>query len=129
MSEVEFLVKLRDAAAMIADACEDYLGTKAPVEVREFGDFNGLKWTEKAGGKGPYEQTTREANNNSKEFQVLQGKLKEKGGFYQTKGYKFWDHQNNQDVIDRRAKPHNPHNRMEKNINNVKKAGQSLLKS
>lgn len=104
MSEIEFLVKLRDAATMIADACEDYLGTKAPVEVRELGDFDGLKWTEKDGSKGKYEQTTKAANNNSQEFQALQQKLKDKGGFFQTKSFKFWNHREDLDTIDRRAK-------------------------
>ena len=104
MSEIEFLVKLRDATQQIADATNEYLETMAPVDMRELGDFDGLKWTQKDGSKGPYQQTSKEANNNSKEFQTLQEKLKEKNGFWQTKSFKFWTHRDNPDIIDRRAK-------------------------
>ena len=104
MSQVEFLVKLRDAAQMMADATNEYLETMAPVDVRDLGDFGSLKWTEKEGSKEPYQQTTKAANDNSKEFQTLQQKLKDKGGFFQTKGFKFWTHRDDPETIDRRKK-------------------------
>lgn len=111
MSEVEFLVKLRNAAdkimegaALLRDGTNQYLETMSPVDVRDFGDFDTLKWTAKEGSKATYEQTSKEVNNNSKEFQVLQERLSEKGGFWQTKNYKFWFHRKDQDTIDRRHK-------------------------
>ena len=50
MSNIEFLVKLRDAAEMIADAANEQLEKMAPPEVK-YGekDFDSLKWETKAG--------------------------------------------------------------------------------
>jgi len=68
----------------------------------ELSDFDKLFWEKKQGTKGEYEQTSKSANNNSDVFQALQQKLKEHGGFWQYRGYKYWNHQNDHDVIDRR---------------------------
>lgn len=103
MSEVEFLVKLRDAGQMIADATNEYLETMAPADVRDLGDFDGLKWVKKEGGSGPYEQARHE-DNKTKEFEALQKKLQDHNGFWQNKTYKFWFHMGDQSIIDRRAK-------------------------
>lgn len=102
---VEFLLKLRDAAQMIADAAEEYLEKQAPTDVRaKTEDFNKLSWTKKEGTKGDYEQTTKEANQNSEIFQVLQQILTEHKGFWQSSDHKYWFHQNNRDIIDKRKK-------------------------
>lgn len=67
-------------------------------------DFNKLSWQEKEGKKRPYQQTTKQANNNSVLFQNLQEKLKTQGGFWQHDGYNYWTHQQDLDTIDRRRK-------------------------
>ena len=105
MSEIEFFVKLRDASAMILDACNEILEGKAPV--KEFGseDYDRLDWTQKDGTKGPYLQTTKEANkDNEAVFSSLRQQILEHDGFWQTKEHLYWFHRNDQDMIDRRAK-------------------------
>lgn len=103
MSEIDFLCKLRDAASMIVDACEEHLERIAPAETRELGDFNMLKWVKKEGSSNPYEQATH-GDNKVKEFEILQKKLQDHNNFCQTKNYKFWFHMGDLTVIDRRKK-------------------------
>lgn len=105
MSSVEFLVKLRDAAQMITDATNEQLEKMAPSEVK-YGekDFDSLKWETKSGTKGEYQQTTKEANNNNEVFQALTQILQDHEGFWQSSIHKYWFHQDNQYIIDRRKK-------------------------
>jgi vacuolar-type H+-ATPase subunit E/Vma4 len=102
---VEFLVKLRDATQMIADAANEQLEKMTPSEVR-YGenDFDSLKWETKSGTKGEYQQTTKEANDNNEVFQALKQILQDHKSFWQNSSYKYWFHQNNPDIIDRRKK-------------------------
>lgn len=105
MSNVDFLVKLRDAATMIADAANEQLEKMAPPEVKyDEADFEKLFWETKEGSKGPYEQTSKKATNNHEIFQLLQKILKERNGFWQSKTHKYWFDRNDSDVIDRRKK-------------------------
>jgi len=105
MSSVDFLVKLRDAAQMMADAAAEQLEKMAPPETKYMpADFNSLKWETKTGSKANYEQTTKEVNDNSDVFKALQQILKDHNGFWQSKTHKFWFHQSDQDCIDRRQK-------------------------
>lgn len=100
---VEFVLKLRDAAQQIADAANEYLEKQAPADVRaKTEDFNKLSWTVKEGTKGNYEQTSKEANQNNEIFQELQQILADHKGFWQNSSYKYWNHQDNLDIIDRR---------------------------
>jgi len=102
---VDFLVKLRDAAQQIADAANEQLEKMAPVDVKQSKeDFDKLAWTEKEGSKAPYQQTTKEGNANSEVFQALQKIIVDRKGFCVLGGYKYWLHQSNQDIIDRRKK-------------------------
>ncbi len=102
---VEFLVKLRDAAQMIADAANERLEKMVPPEVKyDEKDFDGLKWKTKEGTKGEYQQTTKEANENNEAFQALKQILQDHKGFWQNSSHKYWFHQNNQNIIDRRKK-------------------------
>lgn len=104
MSEVEFLCKLRDAASMIVDACEEHLERIAPAETRELGDFDMLVWEPKQPQNGePYEQADH-GKNKGKEFEILQKKLQDNNGFWQTKTCKFWAHMGDFSLIDRRKK-------------------------
>ena len=66
-------------------------------------DFDSLKWTMKESAKGPYQQTTKEANENNEVFRSLQAVLKKNNGFAILSGTKYWNHQNSQDIIDRRG--------------------------
>jgi len=105
MSSVEFLLKLRDAAQIIADAANEQLEKMAPGKVKyDQKDFDSLKWTTKSGAKGEYEQATKEANNSSEVFQTLKQILQEHKGFWQNSSHKYWVHQGNPDIIDRRKK-------------------------
>ena len=102
---VDLAVKMRDGHQMLADAWNEYLETLAPAVVKyDEQDFDKLAWTQKEGSKGPYMQTTKEANNNNKIFQGLQQILKEHNGFFQTSSSKYWTHRDNPDIIDRRPK-------------------------
>ncbi|UCE16213.1 MAG: hypothetical protein JSV12_00930 [Candidatus Bathyarchaeota archaeon] len=108
MSSVNFLVKMRDAATMIADACNEELEKKAPVvakiDAKDSKDFDRLPWIKKEGTKAAYEQTTKEANQNNEVFQTLQQILADKKGFWQSSTHKYWVHQGDVNVIDRRKK-------------------------
>jgi len=99
------LVKLRDAGAMIMDAANKQLEKMTPTSVK-YGekDFDGLKWETKEGTKSPYEQTTKEANNDSEVFQALQRILSGHKGFWQGSTHKYWNHQGAVDLVDRRKK-------------------------
>lgn len=61
-----------------------------------------LFWEKKQGEKGEYEQTSEKANQNSDLWRQLKDKVKEHKGFWQNGGYKFWFHQQDENVIDRR---------------------------
>lgn len=102
---VEFVVKLRDAVQMIADAANEQLEKMAPPETK-YGDkdFDKLVWEDLQGTKGPFQRTNKKANNNSEVFQALQAILKEHKGFVHIGAYKYWFDCNDPDVIDRRKK-------------------------
>jgi hypothetical protein len=65
-------------------------------------DLSRLFWEQKQGVKGPFEQTSEKANQNSLLWQKLKAKLKEHNGFWQNNGYRFWFDMKNESVIDRR---------------------------
>ena len=74
-SEVEFLVKLRDAAAMIMDSCEGRLEALAPAEVRQTNTvteeiFSTLKWVDRTGEKLASYQTADKKDNPSESWQT-----------------------------------------------------------
>ena len=101
----EFVLKMRDAFQMIADACDEYLQKQVPKDKKaESEEFDKLSWTSKEGTKGNYEQTTKEANQDSEVFRVLQKVLKDHKGFWQNSTHNYWNHQDNLDIIDRRKK-------------------------
>jgi len=102
---VEFYVKVRDAGQMLADAANEQLEKMAPSEVK-YGekDFDSLKWETKTGTKAEYQQTTKEVNQNNDVFQALKKILQSHKGFWQNSSHKYWFHQNNENIIDRRRK-------------------------
>lgn len=69
MSSVDFLVKLRDAAQMMADAANEQLEKMAPPEVKyNEEDFDKLFWETKEGSKGPYQQTSKRPRTTMRAF-------------------------------------------------------------
>lgn len=105
MSNVEFLVKLRDATQQIADAANEALEKMAPPEIKHNKeDFDKLFWEDLQGSKGPFQRTSKIANSNNLVFQGLQAVLKEHNGFCNIGAWKYWFDNNNPDVIDRRKK-------------------------
>lgn len=95
---VDFTNAIESACVNVRHRIAELKGVKEAVAV----DFNKLPWEKKQGTKGEYEQTSKRSSNNNDIFQALQRKLKEKNGFWQHQGFKFWFHQQDQDVIDRR---------------------------
>jgi hypothetical protein len=97
---------------MITDAANEYLETLAPPGVKENKepaavqetalDVSKLFWEKKQGEKGGYEQTSEKANQNCDTWKQLKAEVKEHKGFWQNGGYKFWFHQQDESVIDRR---------------------------
>lgn len=85
MSEIEFLVKLRDAAQMIADAAAEYLEKISPVDKSTW-DPSKIVWTEHEGSKGPYERSEDVNNPDFKsmlqDLQDHHGKMNREGRFY-----------------------------------------------
>lgn len=105
MASVEFLVKLRDAAQLMADAANEYLERLTPPDAKDDPKkFDALFWENLNGAKGPFQRTSKTATNNSVLFQELQKLLKEHKGFMHFGNYRYWFDQGNQEVIDRRKK-------------------------
>ena len=105
MSEEKVLEILCDFANALEAACVsvrqrivELIGVKEAFAA----DFDKLFWEKKEGVKGPYEQTSKRATNNSDIFKALQAKLRERNGFWQHQGFKYWFDRQDQDVIDRR---------------------------
>jgi hypothetical protein len=90
--QVDFLVKLRDAALMMVDAANEYIESMAPPEVtgnnnedKKY-DTNKIKWEKSTGSKGEYERS-EDINNLDfkamlKDLAAHQGKLSRDGYFY-----------------------------------------------
>jgi len=100
---------MRDGLQMAVDGITEYLDSKTPYEKtvkHDPKDFDKLFWETKQGKKGPFERTSKKANNGNDIFQALQTILKKHGGFLQLGSYKYWfDNQDDkQNIIDRRKK-------------------------
>ena len=95
MSTVDFLVKLRDAAQMIVEACEEYLAGLAPPEAREeqkperewSWNPQSVTWKRAEGPAGPYERARMPDNGN---FQLLVRDLRAHGGKLTREGIFYW---------------------------------------
>jgi len=93
MSSVDFLVKLRDAAQMIADAANEELEKKAPPEAKPLKpwDPGKIKWIPENGFRGPYErypgkdqkaEATDDYKNMLEDLKAHGGKLTRNSFFY-----------------------------------------------
>ena len=96
---LEALLELCDAIEAGIASVKACVGTVK--RVTPMPDFDLLYWTKQQGTKGEYEQTCRE-NNKPEPFGRLQAELKEHKGFWRYKGFQYWFHQNDENVIDRR---------------------------
>lgn len=112
MSSVDFLVKVRDGAQQIADACNEQLEKMAPPEtepkvtVKEETFTNLLGWEKSQGTRlGEFEFTSRKANNNSDSFNHAYNILKANNAAINNRlhgeGFQFgyWLYEQKPDVI------------------------------
>ena len=100
---VDFANAIEAACVQLKKYVAETHGVQTGKEYTEE-DFNALFWETKEGTKGKYQQTSKKATNNHPVFQTLQTIVKEKGGFCILGGYKYWSHQGDVDIIDRRKK-------------------------
>lgn len=92
MSSVDFVVKLRDAAYMIADACEEYLEKMAPDQTKGSSwNPERIKWMQAEGSSGPYEKSE---DVNSLDFKEMLKDLAAHSGKFFRDGYFYWTFQN-----------------------------------
>lgn len=85
MSEVEFLVKVRDGLQMVVDAVSEYLEKKSPVNKKW--DPDKIEWKAAEGTKGPYEKADPQA---TPDFKAMLQDLKDHDGKMNRKGYFYW---------------------------------------
>ena len=102
MSSVDFLVKLRDAAQLMADAANEYLERLAPKdEAKGNWDPSKIQWSQAEGSKGPYE---RSEDVNNLEFKAMLKDLAAHSGKTQRNGYFYWCFRNGHTVGRKRRK-------------------------
>lgn len=91
MSSVDFLVKLRDGAQMMADAANEYLEKLAPKdEAKHNWNPSKIPWVLTQGSRGPYEKASAEETSVSPDFVALLEDLKAHGGKLQREGWFYW---------------------------------------
>jgi len=136
MSQVEFLVKLRDGLQMAVDSIEEYLEKISPAD-RPAWDPEKIAWSPDEGPKGPYE---RSEDVNNLQFKAMlkdlgqhDGKLYRDRWFYWvfdngvTVGRKYKGSEKTPDEAGSNpTRGSNPHARMQSNLENLKKAGEVL---
>ena len=99
---VDFTNAIEAACVNVRQRIAELTGITGTAAMPIGADSNKLPWETKQGTKGAYQQTSKKATSNSDVFQALQRNLKEHGGFWQYRGFKYWFHQQDRDVIDRR---------------------------
>ena len=101
---LEFLVKLRDALQMGADACQERIEKMEPkISVKpNTQEVDKLPWETKQGSKGNYFQTSKAATNNHVTFQALQKYVKDHSGLCALNGWRYWFHNQDENTLDRR---------------------------
>ena len=87
MSTTDFIIKVRDAAAMVLDSCTEYLEKHATLpEAAASWNPEKIVWTSKIGAKGTF-QMSEDMNNLDfkamhKDLADHEGKLNRDGAFY-----------------------------------------------
>lgn len=92
MSEVDFLVKVRDGATMIADACQERLEKLGPKEARQAvavkeETFTTLKFEDQEGAKIGSYQVAYEKNNIPEKFNTAHNILQQSNATINTRYY------------------------------------------
>lgn len=88
MASVDFVIKVRDAAQMLADAANEYLERLTPPEAGEHNwDASKIKWVQAEGASGPYE---RSEDANSVDFKELMKDLETHKGKLTRNGFFYW---------------------------------------
>jgi len=110
-SEVDFLVKVRDAAAMVMDACETRLETLRPKGNRPSSgdlppDLSMISWKATTGPKGPFEIAERAPNANNAAFARLTEYLNSHDGKAQAEGFFLWSFTDGTGSIGRKPVKH-----------------------
>lgn len=92
MSSVDFLVKLRDAAAMIMDAANEALEKMAPPGIESSWSPENINWSQAQGTKGPYERypAENEKAESTEDYKNMLEDLKAHNGTLTRDGYFYW---------------------------------------
>jgi hypothetical protein len=96
--QVDFLVKVRDAAALVLDACNEYLESLEPpgMEKRTWPwDPSKIRWVHAEGAKGPFE---RSDDVGSLDYKELLKDLSAHGGKLNRGGWFYWSFSDNKAV-------------------------------
>jgi len=93
MSTTDFIIKLRDAAAMVLDSCTEYLEKhEKPSEERSWSwTPDKIVWTDKTGARGPF-QICEDVNN--QDFKALHKDLVDHQSNLNRDGMFYWIFQN-----------------------------------
>jgi hypothetical protein len=92
MSEVDFLVKLRDGATMIADAAQERLEKLGPrgIVTDQIPDLNQVVWKPSTGPKGAFDLAEAKTNENCAAFKDLVSYLAAHAGKATIQGFFVW---------------------------------------
>lgn len=105
MNEIDLVIKIRDGAQIIADACAEYLERQAPKEEPALKEdpYSSLPWQDGQGLKGPY-QSVRD--DGSDLFRHLKTILEQNKGRFSGKTWShyYWLGSQDNSMIFRREK-------------------------
>jgi len=93
VGSVDFLVKLRDVATMMADACNEELEKRAPSEAQEHKwDPSKIPWREAEGARGKYERypAENEKAEATHDYKNMLADLRDHGDKMTRESYFYW---------------------------------------
>lgn len=91
MSEVDFLVKVRDAAAIVLDACQERLEKLGPKASGDrVPDLSQIIWKQTTGPKGAFEVAEAKTNEKNVAFNDLIAYLQAHDGKATIEGFFAW---------------------------------------
>ena len=94
MSEIEFLVKMRDGLQMAVDSIEEYLEKISPAD-QPLWDPSQIAWGQAEGPSGAYE---RSEDVNNLEFKAMLKDLQDHKGKMNREGWFYWVFENGHTV-------------------------------
>lgn len=86
----DFLVKLRDALQMAADACQERLEQMAPKEEKYSWNPNNITFQKAEGSRGVYEKAMAEGQSQNSDFVALVEDLKKHDGKLSRHDWFYW---------------------------------------